>query len=623
MADEDYTVLDAQQVMERADALRDLAHNRRYGDLIKQYRQVLMQNHPADVPEAMARGVVTEMPSPIPLQVQRGVIAETSAYPQYINVVATSEEGAPSAKAKDEADYHERWLTLADQKMDAAKRATMAVRGRQCSAGWTAVVQTTDPAREWPWSWDVPDPLTCFPDEQVGGTYVPNEMAMRYMLPIREIEKRYKDKDGPFKGQELRMKGKRFCYVPLGEPRSAEDGDHTGAGGARGGIRDAEFVRYDDGCYIYHVVKQPGKAKGDAEMLWYERNLTGGVSAVIVPGDVNVEGGDGQRMLPILIGILTNTLHINLMRAVLATLAFRDRPDTYVEVTPTQLETMRNAGYAVPVEGDWQQGGAPRQIYVDGKPTMWSVAPNPQLDTLLNELTSERQFLLAQYTTVQAPDVVQSSTAEAFHLNTGAQNRQQYPMLMHWDKAKELLLGMIMHTIPEIDSSDEEGYADAYSVVALDDVPRNSGGKVEKGFGLTMDASKVKDFAKRFVIHVATKQETEEQRAIRVQQKAWEEQNGLATHEQAVAAAVTDVAAQMEELGTEKALVRMEATGEALLDPAFSLWLALNGDVNLPVGAMPMLGPQPVQAPPGTGGYQPKPAAMTAMQNGNGAVPVG
>mgnify|MGYP001589905016 CR=1 FL=1 len=107
---------------------------------------------------------------------------------------------------------------------------------------------------------------------------------------------------------------------------------------------------------------------------------------------------------------------------------------------------------------------------------------------------------------------------------------------------------------------------------------------------------------------------------MRVQQAVWEEMNGLSTHEESVAARHTDVAAALANLLQEKTLMLLEQTGEAQIAALWQLWLATNADINIPVGAIPMLGQAAPQQAPGTGGYEPKPPATVA---GNGARPGG
>lgn len=588
--------LDLPQIMARVNILKEGASVKAHHRRMPQYWRVVNGTLPADLPEHMLKGQVIEMPSPRGNRVKRQLIAETAAYPVYVTVSAENPDGSITQVLKDKADTVERWDTLQRDRLDAGKRVSNQVRDHQLASAWCVMLLHCGEDEENPWRVEVPNPLTCFPPIEHGGAYRPKYLAREFKMLVRDAKKAYEGKRYA-NGRKLKYdKGLRWEPLAPGRPESNGIDSAEGFNGAKepGFAEELSFVVLYTDDYTYHVCKD---AEGDGgEVVWCAKNITGGVPAVVVPGDTNAIGGDGEEMLPIMYEVLTILRSKNLCRALIMTVAAADRPEMIINCTPEQLVAMREKGMAVPANDAELRAGGPRMLAISGEPTGWIAAPNDALYKIDEQLGVELEQ--AANALVPSTDTLlaSASTAEAWHSVTGTQNRQQTPMLQHLDWAWAEILRMIHCSLQE--------YGDEYTLTASVDMPRKHGSKATQIKGGTSHKLSASDLDFKFNVTVASTQETEEQLQRRKEQAWIDLQRGGISWEQYLAVSYPDTDSQVEELLFDSALRILEQANLTFLATAYQGKLLTRAGIFVPMGAETLQPMAPMAQLPAGGGQQ-------------------
>jgi hypothetical protein len=560
---------DATQVWAEVDKIFNSAPMMAYHGAIPDYRALTLSRLSPEVPDSFARGTTMDIPSTRVLEVVSALLAKAAGFVRYTDMVAKAEKsGVPSQKLVERADRGGRSLTVMNATLDPAKRKTRALNARQLVDGWAVMHlhRRGRPGRGFNWDVEIADPLTCaFPEEE-GGAFVPKRLARKFLMQLSAAQASYASR-----GTLTRVAGGAFDWKPLAAVRAIDEGPATNSNvgpGSSPGTENRDDVEvevgiYEDGAYVYHVIRDPGTPTSSSkpETLYCERNnchkpqkgdedyeADCGVMAVVVPGDTFAFGSDGEKMLPVMFSVLNIVNNINLVMKIRGSMALRDKPDMVASFdgTPEDILKLQQVGAIQPTAEDATGPGIIYQAGKDMKMTPWQVVANQDLDKIIEDLAHDLEVAVAELIVNTDPNVVAAATASAYHISSSEQSQRH----ANWLQAADFGWAAIDQMICNATVNDD----DEYDFVASEAQPRSGSKEVPKGEHNKLSPDDL-DFD--YDITVATKQETEDQKNKRLLNAIFLKDQGIRTLVGVIAEDTVDVTARLQELFEDK--VRMVA----------------------------------------------------------------
>lgn len=560
--------LDAGTVSARVDRLFYSKPMKAYHGAIPTYRALTLMRLDENLPESFNSGTSMSLPHSRIIEVVGALLGKAAGFVRYTDAVAKAERsGVPSQKLVDKADRVGRTLTVMNAGLDAGKRKSRAGWGHQLVDGFYVLHlhRRKRPGRGFGWEVEVADPLTCAFTEEAGGAFVPKRFARKFSVLLSDVQARY-----AHKGDLTKDSDGGFAWAPLSAPRAIDEGtalDGTGGSGSdqgEGNDVEVELCIYEDGYYVYHLVRSPsggtgGQSHSGATILYCERNTTYtpapdgetdedyeaecGAMAVVVPGDTYSFGGDGEKMLPVTFAILNVVNNLNILRAIRGRSAIKDRPDMVagVNVTPEEFEQLQKLGALKAVDGE---DGGGSVVYVPGKDvsiTPWQLRSNQDLDSLDQTLKDDLQVAVSELLVNTDPNVVAAASATAYHISTGETGQRHTGWLGNADFAWAAVDQMICNAV--VNDEDE------YDFVASEAQPRSGSLEVPQGEYLPLTPDML---SFPFVITVATKQETEDQKNKRLMNANFLRHEGVRTLINVIEEDTEDVTKRVQELFEDK-----------------------------------------------------------------------
>lgn len=546
----------AGEVIAAVTALWDSAPMAAYRLNRTEYRANVFMRGSRNIPDDYAEGNRMPMDTTRVLRVMRIMKTDTAAYPRYTDALALSPKtGAPTQALQGKADKLGRKLTLLNATADANRKTTDPTRDRQLADGDLVWVfhRRMRPGAGYSWEIEVADANTCAFDEQEGGCFQPKRLGRRFRQTMRWLKATY-DNTGRNKGQQLTYADGAPNWVPLSAAREMDVGPahSTGATATADNKenldQEVDVVTYDDGCWIYHVVCN--KAGKDGQLLYCERNTTYrppenpddepeyAAAAVVVAGDTFAIGGDGEKRLAVLFSLIQIASCRNMIRELRNIRVLSpDKPIIVTgDFTPDQLQELQQRGAIIPVgEEDGTPGGF---AYAAGsRATQFQRASIEDLRSIAEELKQEEDECVSEMLTLVSPEVTAQATAQGIVTQTSSAARQKTNWLQNADAAWVVFDNCVCNAVR---NEDEE-----YTFVAGDEITLQNGSKIARGEQQGLAPDDV-DFS--FEVHVATTEETEDQKNRQLLNLLYLESQNVITHDQVIEGWTPDVAAQNKKL---------------------------------------------------------------------------
>lgn len=580
-----------------------------------------------DLPPHMTRGDSVSVNSPSVMFLLNSILADCRSFPTTTTVIP---QGKYTKDQQDMGDEVEKWLAVTRNRLDDGGRNSHDVRWHQCGTAYGVMILHCGPAGDpYPWSVEVPDPLTCyFPIE--GGPVRPSIMGRRYIMLVEEVQKKYgKQKRTEYEGFTLRYdKGEWAWATPIGEDQPVEQGDVGDLTTQRIGLPGvADYVEmmelYTPEC-IYHValhgtVGADGSRTDDFDgkngvIVWKAKTMTDGMPVVIVPGHVTPLRTPVERFQPVLWAAMQCKLIIDMIRAIRMTKAFNWKPDILVGQDPDMVAALKEAGVLrEPNNIELQQGG-PNIINVAGKPMLWNQPSDQDLDKLELSIQTEMRMYIDSQLAVTTAEVAKQATLGGIQLAIGIRKRQLGPMLSNLDWAWAEILKMVVASI--------KVYKDEFPLFSQGG-ETYSKGELEPNSAVTLSHT---DLNFEFEINVTTASMTEEERRMLIQDWAYRSSLGLSSYDEGMeAAGYQDIQQQHRKMAISLALQHTTSGWVQQIDQVASDFIRTSGGIIVQFGIPPSL-PAPVGQQPGATSAQPDasgrmPPQTGVVQGGSGANP--
>lgn len=562
-----------------------------------------------DLPEHMTRGVGVAEPSPLLLWLRGQVSADILPYPTQKTVTPFG----TVQSLQQQADKIEKWLSLFHVQVDEAKRQTSDTRDHQMLSPYgIMILRCGSPDEQFPWSVETPDPLTCFfPIERA--PMRPRIFGRRFKQLVRDAQKaysgkkNYKNNTWDNRADALTYKGGEWDWERLGTDRTVDGLNQN----AIDGFDECEFLELHDGPMVYvYAQNQGGK---DGMLVWQGKSMTGGVSAVVVPGVYSSVGPVSERMQPFFWPAMQAVNAINRIRAQRATRSEANKPDVFVERTPEQAAAFAAAGALPGVQGQQaaMDAGGPNVVNVNGRVTPWNMEPDPDLDKREQSWWTELNRYIDSITETTEPEVIKDVGVNSYLTNLESRKRQRAPMLQNLDWGWNEIFKMAIRSIGEYDKD--------FPLYATDDSIHVN---LKKGQSETIGPKDVADFFDKFWLTTETKSTTEAEKRARIQDWAYNKGLGLATQVEGVDIAYNDRMRQVEQLFISMGVEANMDWVKASIVVATRERVKFRADIDIgDATTQPQpIAPQPL--PTGTGGPGPqpmRPANVPGPAGGSGA----
>ncbi len=578
--------------------------------------------------EHQTRGMAVSEPTPMLLFLARNLSASILPYPTTITV---SPMGDLTIPGQEKADKIEKADSLWWARIDEGYRVTQDTIDNQLLSSYAVwLLRCGAPDEEFPWEIETPDPTTCFfPIERA--PFRPSLFARHYKQLVTDVIKTYSGRKN-YAGGTWDNKMGQLSYLG-GRIAIGSDLPHD-----QGAVLDSKdpFEMIDvrelhegDMCYVI----AEGKKDREDVLVWTGKSMTGGTSAIIIPGHYSSVGPLAERLQPKLWPAMQMVTRINKLNAELATRRAQMKPDMIIERTPEAAQARAAFGVLPTDEAeDAMLRGGPRKIEVDGHATQWPLLPDPDLILALQEAWKEFNRYIEAESEVTDPEVLKGTNTNPYFANIEARRKQQAPMLTSRAWAIKTALEMYHESLKEY------GKAYKYDLYATEDMAGDDNGKkaLAKGSALTISAADFPDDFK-YRILVEIKSTTESEQRLRVQDAAYNEGIGIATKRDVIdASGAPDLGKKLEELTVDSGHKMMTPliTHMALLITNEKVFYR-GMDVSAILGVPPVQGgppqaapqqlpqqeqPQPPPGAPGTGGGMPpfRPAVVPGAPGQSG-----
>jgi hypothetical protein len=590
--------LDYAQVMERWEwldndsGLRELQERDR-----TKWAPLFQQSYKQELPSHMSRGITVAMPSPRLIDMVDGLGADMASYKSIVTVQALGKDGPPNEVDKKRADKVERALSIIRNTFNEGGKLRREMLHLQLvGCFFAAELHVKDAAKSnMPWSVEFPDRLSVkFPVK--GSPLRPVMAGRKYKQPVREAEKRYSQMPRTKRYKDnLTRKNGAWKWEPIADDVNVQDGLSRQGGDAKYG-EEAEFLRYDDGEYIYHIaLNDDGKG---GEVVYCEPNLTGGCSTLIVCGSPTPYREPKERLGPALKPVMQTVLNRNLLTSIRATRGLNAKPDLTVEMTPEAFESAKDAGMLQQVQ---MAEGVPNMVYVGGKATPWALMPDPDLDALAVQWREEEMEYVSAWKEPTDPDTVGDARANTYLTAVEAIRRRQTPLLKDGDWLETNLLKMVIESIRRLGRE--------FHLVATSDMALSKG-EMSAGTAITIGPADL-DF--EFEVNVTTKAQTESELRARHDYGMIKVADGTGTLEEVIELEYVDSTAQIQRLAIDAGYRLQKATMIMYADAAWRDIVKTEAGILLPVAGDTMV----QESPSSPGGITPmQPAAVASPEGG-------
>ncbi len=583
--------LTAKEVIETVEWLeRDVDHKAMRDSAERRHALVNMNLQP-DLPEHMAG--VSE-PSAMLIWLRDQISADMLPFPTETTVTVFD----PNQQKQQQADKIERWLSLWQVRVDAAKRITSDARDHQMLSPYCALIlRCGGPDEDFPWAIEIPDPDTCFfPIDRA--PFRPTVFGRRFKQLVRDAEKAYSGKKNYKDGSwDNRAGDWRFVN---GEWRMGLDRPGDAAmpptSSDRFELREFYELHEDEDVYIVGENKD-GRT---SEILWQGKSYTGGPSVIICPGVYSSAGPISERLRPFFWPAMQCVMAINRIRGIRASRSEANKPDVLIERSPEMAQALATQGIAgANLEGIQAQldAGMPNMVYVNGKPMAWNMEPDPDLDKREASWQAELNRIIDSWQTVSEPEIVKDSTANSFLTNMESKKKRLSPLLLNLDWCWNELKKMVVRSVVEYDKE--------FPLYATSDDVHVG---LKRGQGETIGPKDVTDFEKDFWLTTETRSVTEAETRARLQDWAYKHEIGISTMLEGIEIVYPDAMRQIEALYVDAGVLANTDWVKAQNVTATQERIRLMGGVD--IGGVGM--PHPAIPPPGVSG--PPPAAPAGVQ---------
>lgn len=602
----------AKEVREMVDWLQNDQDHRAMRESAEDRHDLVNMLKVPDLPEHITRGIATSEPSPMLLWLARNISADILPYPTQVTITPL---GDLREDAQKQADKLEQWGSLFRTRVDSGKKVTSDCRDNQMLSPYAVMIlRCGDPGLDFPWTVETPDPLTCFfPIERA--PFRPPLFGRRYKQLISDATKEFSGRRNYIDGKQqsagqLSYDGKNWGFDRLGTDRPYDSGSPFS--GDNGRFRDCEFIELHDGemCYI-EALNADGKS---GEIVWQYKSMVGGTPAVIVPGYYSSVGPVSERMQPLLWPAMQMVYLINRVRAKRASRSDNLKPDILVEESPEWMAA-KQAFPDAKTETDALESGGPNIINLHGRPTLWALQNDPDLDKQEQSYWTELNRYINSMTEVSDAEVVQDATANAFLTNLESRKRQRAPMLANLDWGWREIIKMAFVSIKEYDKEFE-----LYSIDGTEHA------KLRKGQSQTIGKADAEDIEKNFWIDVTTKSTSEAEARMRVQDWAYRKGLGISTQREGITSAgYTDETQQIEQLTMDLGRQMVTPWVQQMVTTTVTERIRLRAGIDVSLIGQP-LGPDGAPVPGNTGGNLPnglqpmRPAAVPGPSGGSGVM---
>lgn len=617
----DVSVLDAQQVIQRVrwlesdQLLRDMrARARRRHELHS------MLDIP-DLPAFMTRGDAVSINGSDLIHLIDSLLADFQSYPTTLRVIP---EGKMDTDFQAQADKAEKWYAITRTRLDEGRRNSHDVWWHQGVTGWAVMIfhcAGPDSKNPFPWTVEVPDPLTCyFPMSAVPGR--PSLMGRRYTMLVSDVINKY-SKQHPrseYAGQVLKYEEDEWKWAtPLSEDQPVEAGDvgnlTTRRVGLPGVADSVEILEYYDQDWVIHVALNGTIATGigpggndnrvtgngmNGQIVFKARTMTDGIPVVIVPGHVTPLRLPSERMHPTLWPAMQCVMVINMLNAMLMSREFNYMPNVLVEQGPEIVAALKDAGILnEPTDIQLEQGG-PNIVNVGGKPYFWSIPEPKALQFMLEYWTQKLNSFITSQMQVTTAEVAKESTLGGMQLAIGVRKRQQARWLANADYGWAEIMKMLRCSM--------KYYRQEFALYARQKT-RYSKGELDYAEGVSIKSTDV-DFPHE--IDITTESMTTEERRMLLQLWAEAQALGVSTQEEGIEAyGYADVSAQIARLARDLGYKHNTSAWASVLDQMLADYVRTSGGILLPFGQPPS-----APFPPGV-----SPQGAPALGGGSSAIP--
>lgn len=536
------------QVVREVDRWMDSQAMEAYRSMARDnWDEVLMHNSPPLPDTVVVRAQMhSDAPTALTLETAQTVVAEFDSFTEYFTVVPKNAKA--TQPLKDAADRIERYVSVKFAELDHG--------GNKKREGWQnqlissydiyhLVCHGVDAEEEDDldeeldiWEFEKPDLQTCgFPIEH-GGAFVPRVFARKYRALVDDVMDTYSDYGGSGKGLKFDDNGTPE-YKPLEEISIGETEN------VRGKYVTVYYLEKDG--RIYHCCSAvEGSEYGHGEVLHKGEILSGmATNAIIIPGDTTPSREPGAEMIAAMEALIATAKHINFLVAFRQTVALSVMPDG-VLLTSAQFEAAKELGVVVPASAAQIAAGGPNLITLTGeKFEPWTPVKNEDISAITAEKRVEFDRLINAWTTNYTPEVMAAATATASTITAAVQARRKTTVVKMQDHGRALLGKMMVNSMKAYKGM---GRFVAY---AMDTIQRERGDDLKAG---DMTEVRDSDLENDYEVYVATRQETQEQKAARLAEGMTKEQADIITHEQLIGIEFSDTSGQLEELLTDKIL---------------------------------------------------------------------
>lgn len=616
--------MDAQQVIQRVrwlesdQLLRDMRNRAR-----RRHELHSMLDIP-DLPPFMTRGDAVSINGSDLIFLVDSLLADFQSYPTTLRVIP---EGKRDSDFQKQSDDTEKWYAIARTRLDEGRRNSHDVWWHQAITGWAVMIfhcAGPDSKNPFPWTVEIPDPLTCFfPLSAVPGR--PSLMGRRYTMLASDVINKY-SKQHPrseFAGQVLQyMEDEWQWATPLGEDQPVEAGDvgdlTTRRVGLPGVADSVEILEYYDQDWVVHVALNGTIATGtgpsqdgtmdnrvtgngmNGQIVFRAKTMTDGIPVVIVPGHVTPMRFPAERMHPTLWPAMQCLMVLNMLNAMVMSREFNYRPDLIVEQNPELVQALKDAGILnEPTDIDLERGG-PNIINVGGKPMLWTIPEPKTLEFMITYWTQKLNSFITSQMQVTTAEVAKESTLGGMQLAIGVRKRQQARWLANADWGWAEIMKMLRASM--------QYYRQEFPLFARQKT-RYAKGELDYAQGVSIKSGDV-DFPHE--IDITTESMTTEERRMLLQLWAEAQALGVSTQEEGIEAyGYADVSAQVARLARDLGYKHNTSAWAAILDQMLADYVRTSGGILLPFGQPPS-----APFPPGV-----SPQGAPALGGGSSAIP--
>ncbi len=432
----------------------------------------------------------------------------------------------------------------------------------------------------------------------------PAVASRRFRMLIPDAVQAYSGKKGDHDGagQALVLAGGKVSYQALSGERSVTEGWSNYSNGA-GQAQQVEIVRVWRDGMVYDTLINLTGAK-EQKVVFQAKTVTDGVPLVVVPCTVLDSDDPAENWRAGLWPAYMDTLQINRMRDIQATISERVMPHVFARMTPETQKLTRADGLAPLTQASEPGGPSVHRIYADDL-VMYERTADPMMETREQRVINERDAYAQSWQLTVTPEMVEHGTRGANELHTQAVHQRETELLLPAAYGLAEGLRMAFCALANMD------YENGYSIAAKDAVEYGDSRRIDKGTTVSLKRQTLRKLQvygpkSNINIRVVTRSETEQELAAREQCVATNVARHVSAFPELIAVRYANVKKQQRVLAKDAAHQQLGAKYDVLQDEYAT------GRAQARFGQMwPGGGPAPVSNPL-AGGQQ---------QQGGGGIP--